>query len=119
MFNLDTHARPGRSPKASACTPPGEARCCPAPILLGGHAPSASSGGEVTSILCSDPPPDRGLLQCGAPPSPIDKKTVSHGFRVPWATTPGEKVMRCSPHDSPPRPSNSTSRRHHAECRTR
>lgn len=27
--------------------------------------------------------------------------------------------MRCSPHDSPPRPSNLTSRRHHAERQTR
>lgn len=70
MFNLDTHARPGRSPKASARTPPGEARCCPAPILLGDHAPSASSGGEVTSILCSDPPAGQGSASVWGPTQP-------------------------------------------------
>lgn len=95
MFSLDTHTRPGQRPMASACTQP-EARCCSSTCPPGGPLPLSEVRGDVTSILCFDPPPDRGLRQCGAPTSPTDKRTASHRFIVSWATTQekGHEVPR-------------------------
>lgn len=95
MFSLDPQIGPGhRCGGFSMGTPQ------PRRSLLPGTRPSWGPTLCVSSD-CDPPHPGKGHLAgarvtCEAPPSPTDeRKSASHGFRMPWAAASGDKVLGC------------------------